>query len=46
MSRFRIHFLEFGLWMATLLEASDDQSAREEFSRQRPGATILGLHRM
>jgi hypothetical protein len=46
MSRFRIHFLEGGIWTVTILAAKDDQSAREEFSRQRPGASIRGLRRV
>jgi hypothetical protein len=46
MSRFRIHFLEFGFWMATILEANDDQSALEAFGRLRPCVTVLGLHKL
>lgn len=45
MNRFRIHFLESGLWMATVLSAIDDQSARDAFSRKHPGAILLGLRR-
>jgi hypothetical protein len=45
MNRFRIHFLEFDLWLAAILYATDAQSAREAFSRERPSAAILGLHR-
>jgi hypothetical protein len=45
MIRFRVHFLEFDLWLETILYAPDAQSAREAFSRERPSAAILGLHR-
>jgi hypothetical protein len=44
MNRFRIHFLEFGVWMSMVLYASDDQRAREDFRRERPGAVLLDLN--